>query len=178
MFNHLQLQDAELYVMTLMRCRDWDLVVTGSNPLKIGVFVALDLRDSISRPIPISSVAGGDDTTRPRRQGGFQHVFAPRGEIGPQWWTLTSMGISTPSFTPPPGEYTLLFRRTKGWSWLQGRSWPPGVKLALRVEFNHQRKVGLQGRSWPLGVMTLCIPLRSSKWVHSYLGVNEGVNSF
>jgi hypothetical protein len=33
-------------------------------------------RDSISRPIaPVSSVVGGDDTTRPRRQGLVQGIY-------------------------------------------------------------------------------------------------------
>jgi hypothetical protein len=58
----------------------------GKSPLKIALYVNLPIKrllyksyrpiprwDSISRPIaPISSVAGGDDVTRPRRQGANQ----------------------------------------------------------------------------------------------------------
>jgi hypothetical protein len=50
-------------------------------------------RDSISRPIaPVYSVAGGDDTTRPRRQG-LQAVFT--------WLEISSIFYLSLSFAKP-----------------------------------------------------------------------------
>jgi hypothetical protein len=70
---------------------------------------------------------------------GPQGLSFHRGKLDPQGWTLSPREFFTHSLTPK-GEHSVMFRRTKGWTW------PPGVNF---VPFGDSAPLSL-----PTGVNT------------------------